>query len=334
MRIVALLFISLLLLVHVASAETVITIEVLENGTAMWTTEKRLPLTNQTEIGDWEEFVSMGENTDQDGKDIADFRDRIDWFISSAEKFSNRSMEAKNFNISYGTTKTLAGVFSIISYTFEWKNFSRVDSSNIFIGDAFSEGMVLSQDNVLIIKIPENYEVETVSPAFDLRDGNRLIWDGRMFRSFGRGEPSITLSKKGRFTWYIIGIVMFSLASGTSLILWKKRQTRDFGDKIHDPTPPEINALTTGASQIAGTEIQPSHQEDLTLVLSEIDLGDEEMIENLLHKSGGQAYQSDIVKESGFSKSKISIVLAKMKEDGRIIKIKKGKENIIRLIKK
>ena len=58
------------------------------------------------------------------------------------------------------------------------------------------------------------------------------------------------------------------------------------------------------------------------------------MIENLLHKSGGQAYQSDIVKESGFSKSKISIVLAKMKEDGRIIKIKKGKENIIRLIKK
>jgi hypothetical protein len=60
-------------------------------------------------------------------------------------------------------------------------------------------------------------------------------------------------------------------------------------------------------------------------------LGDEEMIEKYLAKVGGQAYQTDIVKDSGLSKSKISIVLAKMKDEGRIIKIRKGKENIIRL---
>lgn len=63
-------------------------------------------------------------------------------------------------------------------------------------------------------------------------------------------------------------------------------------------------------------------------------LGDEEMIEKYLAKVGGQAYQTDIVKESGLSKSKISIVLAKMKDEGRIIKIRKGKENIIRLVTK
>ena len=61
-------------------------------------------------------------------------------------------------------------------------------------------------------------------------------------------------------------------------------------------------------------------------------LGDEEMIEKYLAKVGGQAYQTDIVKESGLSKSKISIVLARMKDEGRIIKIRKGKENIIRLV--
>ncbi len=43
-------------------------------------------------------------------------------------------------------------------------------------------------------------------------------------------------------------------------------------------------------------------------------LGYEEMIEQYLIKSGGQAFQSEIVKESGLSKSKISIVLAKMKK--------------------
>ena len=70
---------------------------------------------------------------------------------------------------------------------------------------------------------------------------------------------------------------------------------------------------------------------DLPPINEEI-LGDEEMIQRYLIKFGGQAYQTDIVKESGLSKSKISIVLAKMKDEGQIIKIRKGKENIIRLV--
>jgi len=63
------------------------------------------------------------------------------------------------------------------------------------------------------------------------------------------------------------------------------------------------------------------------------DLDDEEMIRQFLLRKDGQAYQSDIVKYSGLSKSKISMVLSKMKGDGIIIKIRKGKENLIRLAK-
>jgi len=63
------------------------------------------------------------------------------------------------------------------------------------------------------------------------------------------------------------------------------------------------------------------------------DLDDEEMIRQFLLRKDGQAYQSDIVKHSGLSKSKISMVLSKMKGDGIIIKIRKGKENLIRLAK-
>jgi uncharacterized membrane protein len=55
------------------------------------------------------------------------------------------------------------------------------------------------------------------------------------------------------------------------------------------------------------------------------------MIIKILIKHNGQANQTDIVKETGFSKSKISNVLAKMKEDGDIEKIRKGKSNLIRL---
>ena len=78
-----------------------------------------------------------------------------------------------------------------------------------------------------------------------------------------------------------------------------------------------------------------STKNDVELILSptvtEV-LEDEEMIEQILIRSGGQMYQSEIVKLSGLSKSKISILLSKMKEDGMIIKIKKGKGNIIRLV--
>ena len=65
--------------------------------------------------------------------------------------------------------------------------------------------------------------------------------------------------------------------------------------------------------------------------LAKEDLDDEEMIRQFLLRKGGQAYQSDIVEHSKLSKSKISMVLSKMKGDGMIMKIRKGKENLIRL---
>jgi uncharacterized membrane protein len=61
------------------------------------------------------------------------------------------------------------------------------------------------------------------------------------------------------------------------------------------------------------------------------DMDDEEMIRQFLLRKGGQAYQSEIVEHSRLSKSKISMVLSKMKGDGKILKIRKGKENLIRL---
>lgn len=304
---VVLFFILLIVCAGVAKGETVITVDILKNGDAVWTMEKRLPLTGEAEIEDWEAFVNRGHDEQQYQSDIAEFKGRIAWFINSAKSISNRSMEAEKFNISYGTARTLDGAFSIIRYGFEWKNFSRIESSNILIGDAFSEGMMLSSDNVLIIKIPEDYDVLSASPGSDKRDGDILIWEGRTFRSFNRGEPALILSPagKGQVSWSIIIAVMFGLASGASLIVWRRRRST-YGDKNDPPLIP--------GSRTAN-------------------IWGEEMTEQYLIKCGGQAYQSDIVTESGLSKSKISSVLSKMKKEGRIIKIKKGKENIIRLVK-
>ncbi|MCX9010044.1 MAG: hypothetical protein OIN66_02875 [Candidatus Methanoperedens sp.] len=122
------------------------------------------------------------------------------------------------------------------------------------------------------------------------------------------GEPALTLTPRSgaSVTWFMIMVVMFGLVSGTSLILRRRRQSSMQGDKNDNPVP--------------------SRRE-----MAEDIVWSEEMIEQYLARSGGQAYQSDTIKESGLSKSKISSVLEKMKEYGKIVKIRKGKENLIRL---
>lgn len=308
MKKVAIFYIFILLWLHSAAAQSIITIEVYENGSALWNIENRLPLPNQVTKDDWTGFTQKGQDIEQYRNDTLEFSTRIEWFMRSAENITNRSMRATNFNISYGMINTLSSDFGIVRYVFEWKKFSKVSSGKIFIGDVFSEGMFLTGDNVLVIKIPDGYEVISTSPNYDKRDGNRLIWDGTLYRSFSMGEPSIVLSPipSNNGTWLIAGVLAV-LTGGSSMLFLRKKRTAK-------PAPESIEYLTP---------LPPVTEEELQY---------EEMIECVLIKSGGQAYQSDIVKEIGVSKSKISIVLARMKEDGRILKIRKGKENLIRHI--
>jgi hypothetical protein len=399
----AVLFLILLMLWgQVATAQvadqTTVTVEIHENGDALWTVEWRLPLTT-SEINEWDGVIKKGQNISTYQNQI---KDKLDGLLRSAQNSSNRPMEIENLNISYGTERTLSGETGIILYSFEWKNFSRTYSGNILIGDTFSEGSVFSSDNTLIIKIPSGFEVQSVSPKFDKHVENSLIWNGQ---SFGKGEPFLVLrhSVVGQdttpsilsTTTLLIPIVI--LISGTLLVTWKWRRSHTKKDSAvlmdSDGAPRtgniEADAVRTndsriGASRIDGNDnatqiggldaglVQPdkagaeataqidnngiatsqagdaginvtpadnikaeSVEDDISQppfpYLPEEFLSDEEMIERYLTKCGGQAYQSDIVKDSGLSKSKISIVLAKMKDDGKVIKIKKGKENIIRL---
>lgn len=299
------LFLFLFLLINTATAQSVITIDILEDGNAVWIMEEYLPLANQNEIDEWEEFIQSKESTEQYQYDIEEFEGRIEGFIDSAEVTSNRSMDGENYNVSYDTVKTISGAFGIVSFSFEWTNFSIIDSNQILIGDVFSEGMILSSDNVLIIEIPDGYEVVSVSPDYDRHDGNGLTWDGTISRNFNKGEPSLILNHKsaGSDIWIVLLVVLIAVSS---MVLWNRRKTvvsstKSYKASIFNSAPPEI-------------------------------LDDEEMIKQILMKAGGQEYQSEIVIKSGLSKSRISILIKNMNEEGKVIKIKKGKGNIIRLV--
>ncbi len=311
------LFIFLILGAHAAAAQSIIiTIGVNESGNANWTMEKLIPLT-PPDLTAWKAAIKSGQNLSK-YKDITQFNDTINTFISSAQNFTNRSMKIENVNISYNTSETVSGDFGIVLYSFSWINFSRKDSDKIFIGDTFPDGFALSSDSVLIVELPDGYNVTNATPSFYTQEDNRLIWAGSVYHSFDKGEPSIVLQRASTASGTVISPVilvpLFILVAAVAAIFWKKRQSRNKDAKI----------------EVTETETEPP----VPFPYPEEDIGEEDLIEQFLIKSGGQAYQSDIVKERGLSKSKISIVLARMKEEGKIIKVKKGKENLIRLVMK
>ncbi|MCL7475936.1 MAG: hypothetical protein M8352_07840 [ANME-2 cluster archaeon] len=306
MKQVVLLLFLLFVLIQTATAQSVITIDILENGNAVWTMEEYLPLANQNEIDEWKGFIQSREITEQYQFDIEEFSKRIEGFIYLAEVSSDRSMNVENYNVSYGMVNTISGAFGIVRFSFEWTNFSIMDSNKIVIGDVFSEGMILSTDNVLTIKVPDGYKVASASPDYDRRDGNGLIWDGTISRSFKAGEPALILERKSAGL-EIISVLLVALIVGSFVVLWNRRDTLVFDIKRY-----MISQFNSPQPEI---------------------LADDEMIENILVKAGGQEYQSEIVSKSGLSKSTISILIKKMNEEGKVIKIKKGKGNIIRLVK-
>ncbi|MFH0904708.1 MAG: winged helix-turn-helix transcriptional regulator [Methanobacteriota archaeon] len=304
MRRVVFFFIFVFVWAQAAGAQSIITIELHTNGDALWTMEKQLPLINQIDIDDWEEFLQISQTGNR--QEINDFMKRIDWFLLSAQKFSGRNMNAEKFNISYDIARTPSSSYGLIRYSFEWRNFSRSESGKIIIGDAFSEGMLLSQENVLVIKIPDGYDIEKASPNFDKRDGNRLIWDGTLYRNFGKGEPGIVLSRsESGSSWLMPAIILILLAGAGYMVAIKKRSKDTKTDNNAVPEKPVLE-----------------------------DLKYEEKITQFLIRSGGQASQSDIIKEIGLSKSRVSTILSQMKEKGQIIKIKNGSGNLIRIVKK
>ncbi|HEY9246708.1 MAG TPA: hypothetical protein VIO11_07685, partial [Candidatus Methanoperedens sp.] len=192
-----LVFICIFLLVwaNVAAAQSIITIEVNKSGNALWTLEKRIPL-SKSELSQWEAAKKTGQNISI-YREVSEFNDTVSMFAEASQKFTNRSMDVEDFNISnvtYDTIKTLSDGYGIIRYTFIWKNFSQTNSSLIYVGDAFPEKMPLSSEDVLILRIPEGYDVQNSTPTFDKREGNDLIWDRTLFRNFSKGEPSLVLS--------------------------------------------------------------------------------------------------------------------------------------------
>ena len=60
-------------------------------------------------------------------------------------------------------------------------------------------------------------------------------------------------------------------------------------------------------------------------------LSDEERVERMLRHNGGRMKQADIVTETNWSNAKVSQLLSSMADEGRVDKLRIGRENLITL---
>jgi len=92
-----------------------------------------------------------------------------------------------------------------------------------------------------------------------------------------------------------------------------------------DPVGGATGAAAAGAAADDTDESGDESDEEIDEEL----LSDEERVERLLERNGGRMKQATIVKETGWSNAKVSQLLSAMAEEGRVDKLRIGRENLI-----
>ncbi|MCK4928171.1 MAG: LPXTG cell wall anchor domain-containing protein [Methanosarcinales archaeon] len=317
----------LLLLFPVSAAEITYTFDLHTDGEAWYIIEYRTLLDSQVRMDEFNSFKLMveGNNTY-----ITEFEANMRSIVSEAGIATSRPMTASDFDVLVSVQNTATGNYGIVRSSFKWSHLAEVSGSSIMLGDVFFGGQYISNGDTFVVKVPDGYKVSGATPEPDVQRKDELIWNGP--RTFNSGEPGVTFEKGT--SWLLIAGILVVVGAG-AFFLFKKKG--DNGSNNASRPGKVIKAETS--EPVMATHSQPSVSTDTGIgagVGSGISSGtglesDEDIIISMLKESGGAMMQSGIVKNSGFSKSKTSALLNKMAEDGLIQRVKKGRENLIRL---
>ncbi len=317
---------TLLILLMVASTSaagyqdnptvTVYEVDLEEDGDATWTIELRYQLSSD-EVEDFQEFRQQYEAGEVDI--FEGVEEELRQLVAEAAENTGREMEATDFGTDVRVESTLTGEAGVTALNFTWTSFADGDR----VGDVFEDGgLVLSGDQRLVVNYPDSLEVDAVSPEPTSRDEGTLVWEGEKF--FEDGTPSLTLSEPAgaadengldvsAASLAVIAIAVLLSGFGGGLLVSRSLGSRDGERRNGEPTS-EIDEVESMEDEV---------DEEL--------LTDRDRIVKMLEDSGGRMKQADIVEETGWSKSKVSMLLSEMEEEDRVSKLRLGRENVIDL---
>jgi DNA-binding transcriptional ArsR family regulator len=278
---------------------TTYTITVMDDGTALWQVEYRTPLESDADVAGFEEYTR-----DLPGIYLPQVQDLMQRSAAQAAVGASRPMRVSNVSGDAIVQLSPTGKYGVVIYSFSWEGFAEETGTGLAIGDAFAGGLYLAKDSTLIIRYPDSFAVLSVDPSADQQRDN-LIWYGQ--RSFAAGEPRVVLEKAD-------AIPVIPITAGTiALIL--------------------IIAVFVVFRRWRAGFTDDDAKEPLPALSAEEEKSVEDRIVRFLAANGAEQFQSDIVRLLGLPRSTVSASLNSLHQKGIIIKVRKGRENLIRLVK-
>jgi len=301
-----------------------------------------------------ENFEAFAEEFEANETDLYDgFTNQSRTLTEIGAQTTGREMDATNFRRSAqveeqftatgasGNESTATGV---VEMSFTWTEFGVVEADRIVVGDVF-ERLPLASNQAIVIEAGGDLTFRSIEPddgqyaGTSLEDATSVRWSGQ--REFIDGRPRAVFDRPGAGSaetgllatmsdlslgWYFVGALL-CVGIGVAAVVWYRRRgpgseevAATASDSTDGSAPPPAAADTNGESD---GEPEPLSDEEL--------MTDEDRVVTLIQENGGRMKQVNIVEETGWSKSKVSMLLSDMEDDGTISKLRVGRENIISL---
>ncbi|MFB6082420.1 MAG: helix-turn-helix transcriptional regulator [Halanaeroarchaeum sp.] len=321
-----------------AHPDTQIRIAIQESGDARWAVTVRFPLETANDTAAFDRLRAEFTDGGAGYLSAEPFRQAASRVSAGADQEMAITDVQRTADVATVNNTTVGA----LTLSFTWTNFAVIGEERVRVGDAFEGGWFgdLKAGQTLIIQPPPGYQVHTAEPAHASVNGT-LRWEGP--QAFGPGEPVMTFvpipspppGPAIPFTapvflgiGVVIGVLLF-LAYRQGLFTWGSESTTP-PDSGSSPEEPGDQAPATGGTAVeapGGTEKRDETADEPDLEL----LSDEERVERILEEHGGRMKQAQIVEETRWSNAKVSQLLSSMAEEGRVEKLRLGRENLISL---
>ncbi|MFC6755448.1 MULTISPECIES: helix-turn-helix transcriptional regulator [Haloarcula] len=308
-----------------------------ENGSATWAIEHYQPL----EDNETEQFRAYAsEFEDNETSLYRNFVEDAEALTRLGTNETGRQMDARNFQRSAGIETRPGQDRGTVRMSFMWANFAQTYDERIVVSDVFEDGFYLGSGQRMVFEHETSMVFTSAEPGPDSRSdphsladsqsityvGERPFNDNRPYVELGppssaRGTPTenetTVAASTGESMWQF-AIVLAVLALGAvAAAAWRSGAA---------------GVVLGGGDEDGGTTTESASESTPDTAVEEPELlNDDDRVIKLLEENGGRMKQVDIVETTEWSKSKVSMLLSDMEEEGDISKLRVGRENIISL---
>lgn len=341
-------------------------ITVYENGSATWQFRYEQRLTTDQQRTDFEAFAEEFNTNETDL--YLNFRNRAQSLTNAGTNATDRQMSAEGFQRDARTEELgpAGEPFGVVEMSFTWRGFALAEGDSVLVGDTFEGGLYIGPNQTLVFERGPTLAFRSVRPDDGIRSGETLAdsdsvtWEGE--RTFTDNRPRLEFVPRGQLStptegpsttqppaesdpgWLLpVGIlVVVALLGVAGVIAYRSGVFSDDGGGATSTSgndaggTAQAGGSAAGGAATGGVSTEESEDADdadtgPAAIADEELVPDEERVVSLLEENGGRMKQVNIVEETGWSKSKVSMLLSDMEDEETISKLRVGRENIVSL---